>query len=161
MSIYPALSHGGTIPASGGEAAYVSMLIARPDKQCPISLAAFRRIEWDSSATNALYGAFASVCATTDLKRWIQTFCKGVSAAQISGYVSGGLINADFGNRMSPNALASLKVRIGVLKSYIVQNELVHGDSIQLVGIATGSAGSATISAQFGPNGRLDGFRIQ
>jgi CubicO group peptidase (beta-lactamase class C family) len=161
MNIYPTLSHAGEIPPNGGEDRFVSMFLIRPAPQTPVTLVAFRRAKWEGASRNAIYGSFSSVCAAIDVKTWLARFCAAGSETSISAFVDSGALNADFGRLLTKSALQGLRDRIGSPQTYMVSGELIHGDSIKISGTATGTQGSAQVTATFGPGGRLDGLRFQ
>ncbi|HWD40235.1 MAG TPA: serine hydrolase domain-containing protein [Fimbriimonas sp.] len=158
LSIYSTLSHGGTIPENKGVDPFVSMLISRDNARLPMGFVAFTRTNFNSKNLNALYGAFEGVCATVDLKRWIIRFCNGVTDSDVTRMVAGGEIDPELGKAMTAQSLVPLRREIGTLKAFVVQAESVKLDSVTLDGVATGSAGTATVSARFGDDGRLLSF---
>jgi hypothetical protein len=161
LSVYPVLTHGGTIPANGGVPPFASMYIARRDPREPMSLTAFTTTLWGPSSENALYGAFAAECATADAKQWIARFCDCPSRDRIAGWVGGGQLGSALAGLLTPKTLRMVKGRLGSVKAFVVRGEQVTGESVKLVGDAVGSAGSARVNVRFGQGGILESFGIR
>gem|GEM_PF-6290688 len=157
LSIYDSASHAGEVPENALVPPFVSLMIVRPDADNPVGYAALTRAAWSKESLNAAYGAYATLTAFSDAKKWMNRLRNRPDPEQLLKWVSSGQMSADFAKDIDLPTLSQLPTLTGAT-SFTVLGDVVSGSSVALVLSLKRGLVADTISVQFGAKGRLDGF---